>query len=337
MAISGIVYGGNQSKWGISEESTFGTAIADTGNFEMIESKIGTVDPGVFRDNTVKAGDGRMRNIANDFVSTKGSLRVISFSDMVVRHDDLGWLLYAVCQNVSEAVGTPFEKTFSLSAATSQPDFVSNAGYFFTLGIQDTLTNYDRKYTSCILRTLTLSADLGGDGLLRASGEIISGFNESTTANYNTGTWVYNAQDHFNFHVTPTKKIGGSDIVLYSFDITINNNAVRIGSTGANGDCESYALGIGDTGYEVSGNIKCKFDANVQGLFAADRAGTTTALQLACGTDGATGNFDITAASCLVQNVADDYDDARGRALDVPFIAHATTTITCSDALDRTW
>ena len=336
MAINGVVHGGNESKWGISEESTFGTAIADAGTFEMFESKIAVPDPGLFRDNTVKQGDGRMRAVANDFVSGYGGLRVISFSDMVVRRKDLGVLLYAVGQNMAEGGASAYEKTVTLANATTQPDFPANAGYFCTLGIYDTIASYHRKYTSCILRTLTLSADLAGDGLLRASGEWISGFAESTTANF-SGTWDYNPQSHFNYHVTPTKKIAAADIVLYGFDITINNNAVRVGSTGAAGDCETYAIGTGDTGYDISGNIKCKFDVNTQGLFAADRAGTTTAIQLACGTDGQLGNSDFTCASCLVQNVTDDYDNAMGRALDVPFIANTSAVFTCSDASSRGW
>ncbi len=333
MAINGVVHGGKQSKWGISLESTFGTVIADTGNFEMWESNIPTVDHGLFRNNDIKAGDGRMRNIANDYVSAKGGTRVLSFSDMVVRQKDLAVLLYLVCQNVSEAAGTPFEKTYTMADTTTQPNFAADGGCFTTIGIFDTIGLYHRKYESCILKDLILNCDLAGDGLLRASGTFISGHPESTTTNFNTGTWAYNTQAYYNFHVTPTKKVGGSDIVLYGFDITISNGAVRNGSAGATGDCETYALG----GYDISGNIKLKFDANVQGLFAADIAGTTTALQLACGTDGAEGNFDLTAANCLVQNVVDDYEDERGRALNVPFIAHDEVIFTVSDANDRAW
>jgi len=334
MAINGVVHAGTESKWGILEMSDFDAAVSATGNHEKIEGPIPTVDPGLMRDNTVKFGDGRFSAVANDFVSDKGGLRVLSFSDMVVRGQDLGWLLYAVCQNISEdAVAQKFEKTYTIANATTQPDFSANAGYFAQIGIYDTIASYHRAYTGCILRTLTLSADLAGDGLLRASGEWISGFTESTTTNFNTGTWDYNPQTYYNFNSSPTKKIGGNDVVLYGFDMTINNNAVRSGSTGANGVCETYSLGQ----YEITGNIKVKFDANVQGLFAADRAGTTTAIQLATGTDGELYNFDFTCASCLVQNVGDDYENEHGRALDVPFKANTSAVFTVTDAEDRTW
>jgi hypothetical protein len=353
MAINGIVHAGTESKWGISEESTFGTPIADTGAFEKMEGPIPTVDPGLFRDNTIKFGSGRVRSASEDFISPEGGTRVLSFSDLVVRQKDLGLLLYLVCQNVSEGAGTPYEKTFTFTNATTQPDFSANGGSFVTIGINDTIASYHRKYTSCILRTLTLSSDLSGDGLVRASGEFISGHAQSTTANFNTGAWDYNTQAYYNFHTTPTKKIGGSDIVLYGWDLTINNNGVRVGDTGA-GLCETYAIGVGSTGYDISGNIKAKFDANTQGLIAADIAGTTTAIQLACGVDGATGNFDMTMSNSIIQNVGDDYENEKGRALDLyvgddyenekgraldlSFICHVPTlTFTCSDANDRAW
>ena len=114
--------------------------------------------------------------------------------------------------------------------------------------------------------------------------------------------------------------------------MTINNNAVRVGSAGA-GLCEPLSIGQ----YDITGNIKAKFDANTQGTFAADIAGTTTAIQLACGTDGATGNFDFTCASCLLQDATDDYTNEMGRALDIPFRANTSAVFTCSDAQDRTW
>jgi hypothetical protein len=335
MAIVGTVAGGHESKWGFVAEATFGGAADDTANYTEFCGPIPSVDSGLFRDNTVKGGDGRMRDAANDFVGDEGGLRVISFSDLIVRLRDLPDLLYLVCQNVSEAVGTPFEKTYTLSTSTTQPNFAADAGYFCQIGIFDTIAAYHRNFRSCILRTLTLSADLSGDGMLRASGEFISGFTQST-AETMTGSWAGNAHNLFNFNKPTAKKIGGNDIVLFGFDLTINNNAVRVGSD-SNGDAETYALATTETGYDISGNMKVKYDTSVQGLIAGDIAGTATAIQLATGVDGASGNFDATFSSTFLQNVQRDYGDARGQAIDVPFIVNSPAVFTVSDAIDRTW
>ena len=336
MAIVGTVYGEHESKWGISEESEFGLPIDDIGNFEKLNGPIPTVDKGLYKMNTVKGGDGRMRNASNDFVSQAGGLRVISFSDVILNLEDLGLLLYLVCQNVAEDVGTPYEKTYTLSTSTTQPDFAADAGAFVTVGIFDPIASYHRKYTSCILQTLTLSADLSNDGLLRASGVFISGFTQDTTANFNTGTWNFNTQTLFNLNTLSAKQVLSAEIVLYGFDITINNNAVRVGADSAGG-AETYALATTETGYDVTGNIKCKYDTGVQGAFAADIANTSVGIQLATGTDGATGNFDFTAAACILLDTEKDNADVRGQAINIPFMANSSAIFTVSDAQDRAW
>ena len=238
MAIDAIVKAGTESKWGISEESTFGTPIADNGAFEQFEGAIPTgIDLGVIRDIEPKFDGSRVRKDGNVFYSEAGGTRVIPFSDMIVRRTDLSSLLYGVCQNVSEAVGTPYTKTFTLTDTTTQPDFGSNAGYFATVAIDDVITNVDRIFKSCILRTLTLTADLSSDGRLRASGEWISGFSTDTAGGL-SGTWAYNTQNYYNFNQMTAKQVNNTDMVIYGFDVTITNGAVRAGSD-SSGDAES--------------------------------------------------------------------------------------------------
>ena len=53
MAINGIVHGSNEVQWGIAEESTFGTAIADNGTFFKLDGPVPDPDYGVFHDNNM--------------------------------------------------------------------------------------------------------------------------------------------------------------------------------------------------------------------------------------------------------------------------------------------
>ena len=223
--------------------------------------------------------------------------------------------------------------------ATTQPDFTTGAAsYFCTLGIFDTIAAYCRQFHNCILRTLTLSADMsGGDGRLRASGEFISGAAANTTATFG-GVWSHPVQSFFDFNA-PTKFSVGSDAVIYSWDLTINNNAIRIGHT-TTGTAETYKLGP----YEVTGNISVKYDVAMQGIIAAAIAGTATSIQLACGTDGQTGNFDILMTTCQLLDVAKDYGSPEGQKINIPFIAMgvsgdatAAITVTMSDGSDKAW
>lgn len=340
MAIDGLVKAGTETKWGISEEGTFGTAIADAGAFVVMEGPVPTVNEGVIRDIKTKFNGMRIPSDADDFYTQAGGIRTISFSDMVVRKNSLSDLLYAVSGTVVESDTTPYQKQFIWKNTTTQPDYSASAGYFCTVGIYEPLAAKDRKFTSCILRTLTLSADLTGDGRLRASGEFISGFS-STVASTFSGTWNYADAEYLQFNNMSLKQIGGADVVVYGFDFTLNNNAVRVGAD-SSGDAETYFLGGGDTGLSVTGNLLLKYDTATYDLIADSVAGTARSVALYVGTDGADGYFALFCDGAIIGDADKDYGDARGQAVSVPFTAiHKGAanmiSINLADAEDRAW
>ena len=341
MAISGIVAASTESQWGYVEESTFGTAIADTTAMTKLEGDIPVVsDRGLTRFQGVLNGEGRLPQDKNMYSSEVGGVRVIPFNNVRLRRKDLAVFLYSVLQVMDEGESATYDKVLISTNSTTQPDFAADAGLFLTIGIEDTIASYHQKYTSCICRTLTLSANpLSGDGLLYASGEFISGFASDTTANFTTGTWAYDALNYIDFGTPAVKTVGGSDIVLYGFDLTFNNNAIRIGND-SSGNAESYAL----PRYDITGNIRCKYDANTQALIASDIAATGFAVQLEVGTAAAAGNVDFVFAECFGNGVVKEYAEAEGQALNIPFVAAydstgtaAASVITISDGIDRSW
>jgi len=341
MAIDGLVKAGTETRWGFSEESTFGTAIADAGTFTQLEGPIPTVNEGVIREVKTKFNGRRVISDIDLFHTQTGGLRIITFSDLIVRRKDLADLLYAVHGGVvAEGAATPYQKSFTWTSSTTQPDYSANAGYFCTLGIFDPIAAKDRKFTSCILRSLTLTFPFEGDGRMRASGEFISGFTSSSAATF-SGTWAYNTQNYIQCNNPAKKIIATSEIVLYGMDITIANNAVRVGSN-ATGDAETYFIGGGDTGLSVTGNILTKFDTATDDLIADSKAGTARKFEYEIGTDGATGFFDIYLDACVFGEADKDYGNAQGQAVSLPFTAvHLTgaaqSVFQIADAVDRTW
>lgn len=344
MAISGVVAAATESQWGYVEEATFGTAIADTTAMTKLEGEIPIVaDRGITRFQDVLHGEGRAPQDANMYASEVGGVRVIPFSNVKLRRKDLAVFLYSVLQVMDEGETATFTKVLTTTNSTTQPDFAADAGLFLTIGIEDTIASYHRKYTSCVCRSLTLSSQLaGGDGLLYASGEFVSGFASDTTANFITGAWAFDALNYINFGAPAVKTIGGEDIVLYGFDLTFNNNLIRIGND-SSGNAESYGIGLGKTGYEITGNIRCKDDDNTKALIASDIAATSFAVQLEVGTADTTGNVDFVFADCVGNGVVKEYADDLGRVLNVPFRAvydtapAAMSVITISDGVDRAW
>jgi len=340
MAIDGLVKAGTESRWGISEEATFGTAIADNGTFIQLEGPIPTVDEGVISDVRTKANGRRVISDIDLFHTQTGGLRTISFSDLIVRKTDLAYLLYLVHgSTVAEGAATPYQKSFTWTSSTTQPDYSANAGLFVTLGINEPLAAKDRKFTSCILSELTLTPDLTGDGRLKASGTFISGFS-STAASTLSGTWAYATQAYIQCN-NPSKKTIVSDVVLYDWSITYANNAVRVGSD-ATGDAETYFIGGGDTGLSVTGNILTKYDTATDDLIADSVAGTGRKFEFEVGTDGVDGFFDIYLDKCIFGAADKAYGDARGQAVNLPFTAvhltgSAMSVAQIADAVDRTW
>lgn len=342
MAIDPIVHSPNQSFWAIGEESTFGTPLGDGGTFIKMEGPIPSVDYALLQDLGPKQTGSRVALKDTKYVTQKGGLRVISFSDLVVRQKDLGLLLYGVTQNVTEGATTPYDKAFVLDETTTQPDFSGNGGIFFTVIIADAEEGDQRKFTSCILRTLTLTADVtSGDGRLMASGEFVTGFESDDTANFNAATVAYQTQSYINFNNLTTATIATNDIVLYSFSITINNNAARVGNTTA-GACQTYSIGVPE--YEVTGNIVTKYDDNTKNLLADFLAGTERAIVLATGTSGGSGDYvNFTHNLAIFTGNENDYG-SNAAVVNLPFKCVGDSTgsdnmidYEVEDAVDRSW
>lgn len=337
MAISGVVYSGKEVQLGIAQESTFGTAIADNAAFVQIpEFDSISIDYGLTQDFSLKNRGKRIAYDADLYASQTGGTRVITISGMVVRRTELAEWLYGVFQNVTEGAATPYEKTFSV--ADDQPDFASNEGYFFTLGIKNPITAYDEKYTSCIVREITISADMvGGDGRLKADVTIISGFAASTTSTL-SGTWTISTQNYYDANLFDTKTYNTNDLVLYGFSVSINNNAKRIGNN-SSGNAEGYAIGVPEI--EITGNLNVKYDANTQGALADTLAGTERVIEfgLADGTAAGDLMFDFNEAVLVSTDRDDNRDEGVSRTLNFKAVANsgATPQIRVADGVDQAW
>ena len=99
MAISNNIYSGTETLFGIVGaptsigETTFATAQAATAAAEIWEVPSMSVDFGITRHNQTKNDGSRVPQDNNVYYTNfDGGLRVISFSDMIVRRKDLGVL-----------------------------------------------------------------------------------------------------------------------------------------------------------------------------------------------------------------------------------------------------
>jgi len=338
MAIDGLVKSGFESKWGFAQEATFGTALADSTNYILVESPIPSVDFGITQVQDIRHRGQRYADKNDTYTTQKGGIRTISVTDWIVRRADLAELLYGVTQTVVENATTPYAKDFDIATATTQPNFAADAGWFSTIFIDNVLTGVDEKYTSCIVKSLTLSANTSeGDGRLRAAVEFITGMS-STNASTLSGTPAFNTQNYYEFNSPSKQQIAAADVVVKDWTYTITNNATRVGNTNT-GNAQSYAL----TTYDITGSITVKWDTATDAHLSSWVNGTSEKLQLSVGTAGNAGYFDATFDAVEYTGHVRNFDDAMGQLVTLSWkaVGNAGTTGLCNfqvdDATDQTW
>ena len=170
---------------------------------------------------------------------------------------------------------------------------------------------------SSILQELTLSMNpTANGGRLTASGTFWSGYQpvigtEGTSANATASDYTE------GFFDCTTMTIGGDNVVLSNFDVTISNPATRVGYETVNSieaEPSSYMRG---GMIEVTGNVSAKLDDNVTDTIADFTAGTSVNISIG---DGSAIDFDIpTAKYTGYSHTSTD----SGVFIDLPFKATA--------------
>ena len=169
----------------------------------------------------------------------------------------------------------------------------ASTGEYACVVISSPDADEDKLMFSSILQELTLTLDPSvNGGRMTASGVFWSGYQpvigtEGTSAN---ATSVDYTQGFFD---CTTMSIGGDDVVLNKFEVTISNPAQRVGYGTVNsieGEPSAYNRG---GQISVTGSLSAKLDDNVTDTIADFRAGTSVNISIG---DGAAIDFDIPTA-----------------------------------------
>ena len=160
----------------------------------------------------------------------------------------------------------------------------------------------DLYFTSCICTGLTLSGDIASNG-----GVVMATATFQTAYAPTEGTLTFTGGTHtlltaqttmFNMHDLTVETLNEQDLLLYSFELAIARPVNRIGfDNGSNFKPMGYALG----GYEVTGSLTCKRDAE-----STDAIDTETPVALALSAGDV---YQIDAPKCVVDNSAISLDE----------------------------
>ena len=214
-----------------------------------------------------------------------------SFDNLVIENEAVLQLLLQLISEDDSPAGTV---AITGNQGTVAYEQGASTGEYACIVLSSPDTDKDRLMHSAVLQELTLSMSPDNNGgLLTASGTFYSGYQpvigaeetspDATAVNYTKG-----------FFDCTTSQIGGDDVVINSFDLTISNPAVRVGYETVNSvDGEPCAYMRGGQ-ISVTGNVTVKLDDNVAQIVTEDfLVGTSANISIG---DGSSIDFDIPTA-----------------------------------------
>jgi len=245
----------------------------------------------------------------------KGGTFTWAFDGLVVENEAL---LQTLLQLVSEDASPSGTVSILGNQGTVAYEQGATTGEYACIVLSSPDADKDRLMHSSILQELTLSmspADNGG--LLTASGTFWSGYQpvigaESTAADATAVDW---SKGYFD---CTTSQIGGDDVVMNNFSLTISNPATRVGYETVNsitGEPTAYMRG---GQISVTGSLSAKLDDNVAQIITEDfLIGTSTNVSIG---DGSSIDFDIPTAK-YTGHTHTNVDG--GMFVDLPFMGTA--------------
>ena len=244
----------------------------------------------------------------------KGGSFTWSFSDYAVESEVLLQLLLQLVSEDTSPSGTV--QILGNQATVVYEEGVSTGEYACVV-ISSPDTDEDRLMFSSILQELTLSLDpTANGGRMTASGTFWSGYHpkidtENTSAN---ATAVDYTQGFFD---CTTMSIGGDDVVLNKFEVTISNPAQRVGFSTVNsveGEPSAYMRG---GQISVTGSLSVKLDDNSTDTITDFLNGTSVNISIG---DASAIDFDMD--TCKYTGYSHTSTES-GVMIDLPFMATA--------------
>ena len=245
----------------------------------------------------------------------KGGVFTWAFDNLVIENEALlQTLLQLSTEDSSPAVTT----AITGNQATVAYEQGATTGEYACIVISSPDADKDRLMHSAVLQELTLSmSPENNGGRLTASGTFFSGYQpvigaEATAAD---ATAVDFSKGFFD---CTTSQLGGDDVVMNSFEVTISNPAVRVGYETVNSIAgEPCAYNRGGQ-ISVTGSVSVKLDDNTAQIITEDfLVGTSANVSIG---DGSSIDFDIPTAKYTGHTQA---GTDNGVFVELPFAATA--------------
>jgi len=291
-ALDKTVYSGKQFEAYISLQSdALGTNDVSGTLYKLRLSEVNDIDFSAgFQTADIERTGQRVMRPTDHIKIYKGGTFTWSFDNLVIENEVV---LQTLLQLATEDASPEGTAVITGAQATAVYEEGATTGEYACIVISSPDADEDRLMHSAILQELTLSMEPSTNGgRLTASGTFFSGYQpvigaESTSPNAT-------AEDYTKgFFDCTTQSIGGDDVVLSSFEVTISNPATRVGFSTVNsiaGEPSAYNRGGLIT---VAGSLSAKLDDNVVDTIGDFTLGTSVNISIG---NGSTLDFDIPTA-----------------------------------------
>jgi len=291
-SIDKTVYSGKQFESYVSIQSdALGTNDVSGTLYKIRTPEVNDIDfsAGSFFADAIRSGQ-RVQRPTDHIAIYKGGTFTWSFSDHVIENQlALQMLLQLATEDDTPAVTA----AITGNQGTVVYEEGATTGEYACVVISSPDTDEDKLMFSSILEELTLSMDPSANGgRLTASGRFWSGY-QPVIDTENTSADATAVDFTKGFFDCTTMSIGGDDVVLSKFDITISNPATRVGYETVNSITHEPSAYMRGGMIDVTGNVSAKLDDNVTDTITDFRAGTSVNISIG---DGSTIDFDIPTA-----------------------------------------
>ena len=316
-ALDKTVYSGKQFEAYVSIQSdALGTNDVSGTLYKMRLAEVNDIDFSAgFQTADIERVGQRVLRPTDHIKVYKGGTFSWTFDGLIVENEAL---LQTLLQLVSEDDSPSGSAQILGNKSTVAYEEGATTGEYACLVISSPDSSHDRLMHSAILQELTLSmSPTDNGGLLTASGTFWSGYQpvigaestaaDATAAGFNKG-----------FFDCTTSQVGGDDVVMNNFELTISNPATRVGYETVNSIAGEPCAYMRGGQISVTGTVGVKLDDNVAQIITEDfLVGTSANVSFG---DGSSIDFDIPTAKYTGHTNA---NTDSGVFVDLPFTATA--------------
>ena len=333
-----LVYASDDLRIGIAEQSTWGTAVADSGAFTELQVEPSIIEQKVNVREIPGSHATREDIYANLFTDTKGAMPEFGFKGPVSKLS-LAQILYGLFQQVTEGASSPFSKSFTVP--TTQADNSASAGKLHTVILRHQDASLSHKVSDAIVKKLVLSIKKGEH--LQMAVDMVARGAVSKVSNP-SGTWTIPTFTPYAFEDLARTSLnfgaGAQTLTLEEVEVPYENDIVPVG--GASSLFTNYGI------KKRMGTVKAKW-LYIAAQFASMNANLigNTAVTFNLGWGNATpgtvdGDLDLTITGKLtgVREVR-GAGDLLLMETDIKILAASASskglTVTFADGVDKAW